>query len=86
MGFQWVFRHLIARGVPERRSLRVGVQHNEVYYPSKRKNLVAQKIAVPRARDSVRRVSNFVQIAITLIMPLRASPLLGWRCGFSFEC
>jgi hypothetical protein len=43
------------------------VQHNEVYYPSKRKNLVAQKIAVPRARDSVRRASDFVQIAISLI-------------------
>src|SRR5260370_5840668 len=69
MGFQWPFRYLIAPGVPKGRSLRAGVQHNEVYYPSKRKNLVAQKTAVPRARDSVRRASDFVQIAIALTDP-----------------
>ena len=27
-GFEWRFRHLIAPGVPERGSLRAGVQHN----------------------------------------------------------
>src|ERR1700675_4558561 len=32
-------------------------------------NLVAEKIAVPRTRGSVRRASGFVQIPITLKMP-----------------
>jgi hypothetical protein len=67
MGFQWPFRHLIARGVPKGGSLNSTMTS---IMPQilclKTANLVAQKIAVPRARDSVRRASDFVQIAISL--------------------
>jgi hypothetical protein len=41
------------------------VRHNEAYYRSKRK-CCTEEISVPRTRDSVRRASDFVQIAITL--------------------
>jgi hypothetical protein len=63
MGIEWSFRRLIASGVPEARSSRnVGTA-----YFAQNTNLVAEKIAVSRTRDSVRRASGFVQITITLI-------------------
>jgi hypothetical protein len=35
----------------------------------KTQNLVAEKIAVPRTRGSVRRANGFVQVAISLTTP-----------------
>src|ERR1700730_817888 len=38
-------------------------------------NLVAEKIAVPRTRGSVRRASGFVQIPIALTLEISSPPL-----------
>jgi hypothetical protein len=46
-GFPWLFRHLIARGVPKAGSLRAGVQHNDVYDASNTANSCSSENSRP---------------------------------------
>jgi hypothetical protein len=64
MAFQWPFRHLIASGVPEPDGCGRGAV-DKAYCRSNRESRSKQK-SPPRARDSVRRASDFVQIPIAV--------------------
>jgi hypothetical protein len=67
MGFQWPFRYWIASVVPEAQIVEKCRYSTAKPIIAQNTNLVAEKIAVPRTRGSVRRASGFVQIAISFI-------------------
>jgi hypothetical protein len=68
MGIQWPFRRLIASGVAEAGSMRNSWAAQRALLSPKSQTVAAQKKAALRARDSVQRGSDFVQIAITPTM------------------
>jgi hypothetical protein len=67
MGIQWPFRRLIASGVAEAGSMRNSCAAQRALLSLKSQTVASHKKAALRARDSVRRASDFVQIPISLI-------------------